>query len=574
MQNELSRSDNRKLKTILAKKQAGRALTYEEEQFAKAMFDTMVDSKAALYKTVKFLTGEQIRKSAVDNPALRREDHPRNVDEIEDEDADPTPDVLRSKMPDADAAKDSDITEEKRLADATQRTIPPSVGDTVAKSFGHTRKVIFKGIVISANSKVAMVKWADGRITGEPLSQLIKATELEAKTAAEEKGEDEEVTPPVKKKAQRSEKNPNVRVRYSEGHPKGKLTEEEKEVEKFDESKIRRDEDGKFAPKSGTGSGSKKPSAVGRAARRAAVVGGAVALGAAALYTKMAYKPALRAVWRGFLKDNPRVRPGMYKIPANVDLAVRAARRSAIKVGLASGALLGTAAAASTATGELASHRLSEAVRSRREELDAAYRRGRRSTRKISKAESISEGDGVLGVKDGHSVLGIYSGDKRIMVPTESGWSEYKMDSVHLIFPGERVPDGKDVKADMKAAKNLARVARNLEQGQNEEVGKECTSRMRRKYSKKVAKNGDVFGDNPSVPHPAGGHHTPFEDLTDTLHDIIHTARTVKSRRDRANDEEIIQHYEGILDELRTISEHILAGLSVELEEAEYTEDE
>jgi len=65
---------------------------------------------------------------------------------------------------------------------------------------------------------------------------------------------------------------------------------------------------------------------------------------------------------------------------------------------------------------------------------------------------------------------------------------------------------------------------------------------------------------------------TPFEDLTATLQDLCRLGNDIKRRKARVQDEDIENAYDDMLKEIRGLVEYILAGLSTELEEANYEE--
>jgi len=228
MSEGLSRDDKRLLKTVLAKKQMGRPLTKREEEFSQVLFDRLISSKETLYKTIKVLTGEEMRKMATEPVRDPKPYTTRQVDTIDGENADPKIEELKSKLPDVDNAKDTNSSEEKRLGDKIQRAIPPSsadvgkfvslnpvkVGDWVVKNFRREGQLVMTGQVYSLSQadNVAMVKWADGRITGEHANLLVKMKkdEAEDKTDADKKNEAEEASPPIVKgyKTKRGSKKP------------------------------------------------------------------------------------------------------------------------------------------------------------------------------------------------------------------------------------------------------------------------------------------------------------------------------------------------------------------------------
>ena len=99
-------------------------------------------------------------------------------------------------------------------------------------------------------------------------------------------------------------------------------------------------------------------------------------------------------------------------------------------------------------------------------------------------------------------------------------------------------------------------------------------SRTKRPYGqtpKKVQKDGDIASVRENIPTPVGGNPptpTPFEDLTTVLQQTIDLAAQVKQKRNRNADEDVKEYYNKILKQLRSISEELLSGLSMELDEA------
>ena len=91
-----------------------------------------------------------------------------------------------------------------------------------------------------------------------------------------------------------------------------------------------------------------------------------------------------------------------------------------------------------------------------------------------------------------------------------------------------------------------------------------------------VKKDGDIVPEAPSTEQaaylqtaPVSATQTPFQCLVHTLEATLGLARTVKDYREQtSHDEEVAEYYDGILDNLRGISEDILAALSMELDEA------
>ncbi len=89
--------------------------------------------------------------------------------------------------------------------------------------------------------------------------------------------------------------------------------------------------------------------------------------------------------------------------------------------------------------------------------------------------------------------------------------------------------------------------------------------------SEKVQKDGD-FAVAPDYSAPGGMKTTPFQDLTNSLQDVVRLAGQLKERQERTTDQDIKNHYDGLISELREIAEKILSGLNAELDEAKSDE--
>ncbi len=93
----------------------------------------------------------------------------------------------------------------------------------------------------------------------------------------------------------------------------------------------------------------------------------------------------------------------------------------------------------------------------------------------------------------------------------------------------------------------------------------------------KFTKDGDIAeAKNYGMNTPAGSppKTTPFEDLVSTLQHLIGLASELKEKQERTDDQEIKDYYDQLLGQLRGIAETILAGLDMELKEAQSEYDE
>jgi|GEM_PF-6834703 len=218
--------DERMTKTILSKRAQSIPLTTEEENYARKLFDQMMNSKKTVQKTLRVITGTDFRKG-VDAEATREYNFPRQVG-LKPEDDDPMahPDEsLKNgeKLPDVDNKLKTTTTEEQALSDKIQVGIkqptnaplrlpvtaepaakfvsadPVNVGDLVSKNFAKTGQHILKGQVVSIDSSGrAMVKWQGGMQTVEWAHLLVKAHTGPAESV---KHEDMTTEIPVKKAA-------------------------------------------------------------------------------------------------------------------------------------------------------------------------------------------------------------------------------------------------------------------------------------------------------------------------------------------------------------------------------------
>jgi len=66
---------------------------------------------------------------------------------------------------------------------------------------------------------------------------------------------------------------------------------------------------------------------------------------------------------------------------------------------------------------------------------------------------------------------------------------------------------------------------------------------------------------------------TPFQDLTNSLQDVVRLAGDLKGKAENTKDEDVKNEYEKLIGQLRGVAETILSGLNSELEEAEAEND-
>ena len=87
-------------------------------------------------------------------------------------------------------------------------------------------------------------------------------------------------------------------------------------------------------------------------------------------------------------------------------------------------------------------------------------------------------------------------------------------------------------------------------------------------YNTPMTKNGDIAS---AKDYSTQGRMktTPFEDLTSSLQRVISLASELKEKQENTDDQDIKDHYEGLISKLRECAETLLAGLSMELSEAQ-----
>ncbi len=61
---------------------------------------------------------------------------------------------------------------------------------------------------------------------------------------------------------------------------------------------------------------------------------------------------------------------------------------------------------------------------------------------------------------------------------------------------------------------------------------------------------------------------TPFQDLTNSLQDVVRLAGQLKEKQEKTTDKDMKNHYDELINKLRDVAETILAGLNAELDEA------
>jgi hypothetical protein len=211
--------DNDKIKTILSKRAQSILLSTEEENYSRKLFDAMMDSKKTVQKTVRIVTGTELRKEK-ESDLKKQMQTPTRVEAvrpISDTKATPTHDndaqpdeSLRGgeKLPDVDEKGKTVTTEEQALSDKIQIDVsnptnapqalpvttepaakfvavdPVKIGDQVVKNFARTGQQIVKGVVLNVVNDRAVVKWANGLQTHEIAYLLVKCHIEEARPLA------------------------------------------------------------------------------------------------------------------------------------------------------------------------------------------------------------------------------------------------------------------------------------------------------------------------------------------------------------------------------------------------------
>jgi len=91
--------------------------------------------------------------------------------------------------------------------------------------------------------------------------------------------------------------------------------------------------------------------------------------------------------------------------------------------------------------------------------------------------------------------------------------------------------------------------------------------------SEKVQKDGDIaMAPDYSMTPGSSPQATPFQDLTNSLQDVVRLAGQLKEKQARTTDQDIKNHYDELISKLREIAEKILSGLNAELDEAKSDE--
>lgn len=225
-------------KTILTKRSQSIPLTDVEENYSRQLFNHMMSSKKTVQKTVRIVTGTDIRKG-VDAEATREYNFPRQVGTKPENDnpmAHPDESLKNGeKLPDVDNKPKTTTTEEQALSDKIQVDVhhptnaanripvttepaakfvsadPVVVGDLVSKNFARTGQHVLKGQVIAIDSSGrAIVKWQGGIQTSEWAHTLVKTHTVPAESV---KHEDMTSEVPVHGKTATEESSPAIPVK-------------------------------------------------------------------------------------------------------------------------------------------------------------------------------------------------------------------------------------------------------------------------------------------------------------------------------------------------------------------------
>jgi len=219
---ELTVAEQAMLKTILAKRHASIPLEAREEQFARRLFDELMVSKKSVVKTLRIVTGEELRKAKLDVPPTRPQTHPDQVTGIESDKPAAEPEAASEKLPDVDNKPKTVKTQEQRLSDILQADVdkprpaatepqakfiaadPVKMGDVVVKNIARQGQVIVKGVVMSLDSQGhALVKWSTGQQTYEWAHTLVKAHPLPGATPGSKPGGKDDGEVPGKEHVQK-----------------------------------------------------------------------------------------------------------------------------------------------------------------------------------------------------------------------------------------------------------------------------------------------------------------------------------------------------------------------------------
>jgi len=225
----MSKDNEQLLRSILQKGRDSVPLNDEERIYQRKLFSDMMGSKKIVQKTVRILTGEQLRKErntelkkaktdAEPNRKDPRYTEGKNPSKIEGENPNPTRHQADSKIMDADLKPKEIKSEQERLGDKTQNPIlprteaakfvsldPVKAGDIVIKNIAKSGQLIVKGVVLKVDAKnqTAIVKWGHGRTMVEFSHTLVKAKKVSEGAVDPKLGvpeaEEEAKNPPVTK---------------------------------------------------------------------------------------------------------------------------------------------------------------------------------------------------------------------------------------------------------------------------------------------------------------------------------------------------------------------------------------
>lgn len=538
------------LQTILTKRQNSEPLNNEEEAYAREVFSDMMDSKKQVRKVVRIVTGEQLRKESnlekakVDADATRKDPrYPqgKNPAKITQENTDPDIDELKGgKIPDADLKPKMGPVpgyEQERLSNYLQEAIPPrseaakfvsadpvSTGDIVSKNMAREGQHIVKGIVLKVKDDVAFVKWADGRTMYEPAHLLVKVKKADAAAAASEVKEDPKLGP---SKDEEHYKNPPMKKqgRRTIFTPRGSRT-RNVIIPSVEHATAR-------AGLSGTGRrGDPVSSRLGPvSARRLAGTERAVTRGLA----------RAGVYGTGGRKSPVRIPAGSAKFRA-LGGRRKPQKMSKVRTSFRPG---GTPTKGPTPR--------------QRQQARAI---GRRIGGAINRAGSAVSS----AVRRGHAA--------RVRRGVMSQPGKHAFRAVRsLVSPKPNV--GRAIRETARAVGSAkpAREARTMDRAARRQFGM-FGPKVKRPYGqtpkRKMQKDGDIaaatnYGGSvaPSMPDT-----TPFQDLTNSLQDVIRLAGELKSKQERTDNQDVKNYYDTLISKLREIAETILSGLNMELDEA------
>lgn len=598
------------MKSILRKVHNSEPLNDEERHYRNKMFDDMMSSKKIVQKTVRILTGEELRKER--NSELKKESkvwvdptrkdprYPQGKNPAKIEGEKTNPKILRAnaKILDADIKPKQVKTEGERLGAYTQNPIMPRseaakfvsldpvhAGDIVIKNFASSGQMLIKGVVLNVDEKhgTATVKWAHGRTSHEFSHTLVKAKK-------NDKGEDPKLGVPKKEE---DEKNPPM-----------------KKGEKLSKQGLR--ERGRAAVRTVARTGrrlisehkqrraeSRAIAAPGRHARRLTGPGTyfrAPAETAQSAISTIRSIPAARAA-----RAARRRRTGkMMKdemTPQELERSKRLAEKLKGKKGIGNPHALArhmvqqkfTKADVKYVVHELAKQVREKARQTARSTARSIGQAARRAGRAVGQA---ALGGGRAAVRSSESTYrrGRAARTRRQVMrqPAQHGKEALRQVGRAISPSPFKTPQERTAhlrEAGRSAARAVgsvapARRARRMHREAKTQFGM-FGPKVKRPYGQKqkVQKDGDIASVRENIPMPIGGNTptpTPFEDLTTVLQQTIDLAAQVKQKRNRNADEDVKTYYNKILVELRGISERLLAALSMELNEAkaEYNNSE